>query len=363
MKTLWIFTALVLAALFNESHQIQNILVVTGTTEDGTRHPISGNKYKIVSQKVEIWSQQKTQCVVPDFPVAVSSAVGFWTAQGPTVCGGSSYTIYHLEESPCYFFNNKQHQWMPWTPLKKKRESASAIVTQIDRNEALIIGGGLVGSFAPNRVNSTETLSPSGSIEGEFPVAINGHCTFKVNSTHGLITGGRQDGSDSTSTWYVDLTTLTFTPGPEMLMRRWHHGCATFQMGDKTYGIVSGGSRDVTKEDGIPRSYSVQLDSTEILDLDQRSPIWTEGPKLPSKLYGHTMVETNEGTFVMGGATLIRGVDGSRVFDNMWSKVLQLQCRGNQIRNCQWRKMREGLELPRESHVSIPLPESYDICN
>ena len=75
------------------------------------------------------------------------------------------------------------------------------------------------------------------------------------------------------------------------------------------------------------------------------------------------MVETNEGTFVMGGATLIRGVDGSRVFDNMWSKVLQLQCRGNQIRNCQWRKMREGLELPRESHVSIPLPESYDICN
>merc|ERR1712156_97740 len=121
MKTLWIFSALVLAALFNESHQIQNILVVTGSTEDGTRHPLSGNKYKIVSQKVEIWSQQKTQCVVPDYPVAVSSAVGFWTAQGPTVCGGSSYTIYHLEESPCYFFNNKQHQWMPWTPLKKKR--------------------------------------------------------------------------------------------------------------------------------------------------------------------------------------------------------------------------------------------------
>ena len=282
MKTLWIFSALVLAALFNESHQIQNILVVTGSTEDGTRHPLSGNKYKIVSQKVEIWSQQKTQCVVPDFPVAVSSAVGFWTAQGPTVCGGSSYTIYHLEESPCYFFNNKQHQWMPWTPLKKKRRSASAIVTQIDRNEALIIGGGIVGSFAPNRVNSTEILSPSGSIEGEFPVAISGHCTFKINSTHGLITGGRQYGSDSSATWYVDLTTKTFTPGPEMRSKRWKHGCATFQMGGKRYGIVSGGSIDgKCPEVG---DFGFQLDSTEVIDLDQRSPTWNEGMHEKSKI-------------------------------------------------------------------------------
>ena len=282
MKTLWIFSALVLAALFNESHQIQNILVVTGSTEDGTRHPLSGNKYKIVSQKVEIWSQQKTQCVVPDFPVAVSSAVGFWTAQGPTVCGGSSYTIYHLEESPCYFFNNKQHQWMPWTPLKKKRRSASAIVTQIDRNEALIIGGGIVGSFAPNRVNSTEILSPSGSIEGEFPVAISGHCTFKINSTHGLITGGRQYGSDSSATWYVDLTTKTFTPGPEMRSKRWKHGCATFQMGGKRYGIVSGGSIDgKCPEVG---DFGFQLDSTEVIDLDQRSPTWNEGKNEKSKI-------------------------------------------------------------------------------
>ena len=93
MKTLWIFTALVLAALFNESHQIQNILVVTGTTEDGTRHPISGNKYLITTQKVEIWSPQKTQCVVPDFPVATHTSVGFWTAQGPTVCGGGGYSL------------------------------------------------------------------------------------------------------------------------------------------------------------------------------------------------------------------------------------------------------------------------------
>ena len=272
-----IFSALVLAALFNESHQIQNILVLTGNIWKGTRHPLSGRKIIYTSNTAEIWSQEKTQCSVPDFPLEVDGAVGFWTEEGPTVCGGGAYSI----NNQCYFFNNRQRQWMPWTTLKEERRiGASAI--QIDRNTALIIGGGSSGGNR-NHHNSTEILSSSGSIEGEFPVTIKGHCTFKINSTHGLITGGRQNEKYSTSTWYVDLTTTTFTPGPEMLMRRWYHGCATFQMGDKTYGIVSGGNRDPEPGSSIPRSYGVQLDSTEIIELDQRSPTWTEGMQEKSK--------------------------------------------------------------------------------
>ena len=45
------------------------------------------------------------------------------------------------------------------------------------------------------------------------------------------------------------------------------HGCSTFKLGTKTYGIVAGGYHE-------DRGY---LDSAEIIDLDQESPTWTEG--------------------------------------------------------------------------------------
>ena len=98
-----------------------------------------------------------------------------------------------------------------------------------------------------------------------MPVTIHGHCTFKINSTHGLITGGAPR-TDPASTWFVDLATTTFAPGPIMNVERFAHGCAAVHSGSKTYGIVIGG------EAGLFWS-----DSTEIIDLGQNSPAWIEG--------------------------------------------------------------------------------------
>ena len=47
-----------------------------------------------------------------------------------------------------------------------------------------------------------------------------------------------------------------------------YHGCTTFNLGTKTFGIVSG---------GLNNGKEVRLDSTEIIDLDQNHPTWTEG--------------------------------------------------------------------------------------
>ena len=45
------------------------------------------------------------------------------------------------------------------------------------------------------------------------------------------------------------------------------------------------------------------------------------------------------------------------------NEVLQLDCPGDQIQSCQWQEMEQKLEVGRYGHVSIPLPESYDICH
>jgi len=89
-----------------------------------------------------------------------------------------------------------------------------------------------------------------------------------------------------------------------------------------------------------------------MIELDQESPEWTEGPKLPRQLSRLTLVQTSRGTYAMGG------FDGS----NDRTEVLQLDCPGDQISSCQWKQVGK-LEFARRSHVSIPIPESYDICN
>merc|ERR1711860_485680 len=213
---------------------IPRILFVTGYVGLGVK-----------TKKTEVWPKPESQCALLDFPLEVSGAVGFWTAQGPMVCGG-------LGVNKCFLYKN--HQWMPSTTMRTQRKWASAV--QITHNQAIIIGG---QDENRNALKSTEVISSTGSEEGkDFPVRIERHCSFKINSTHALVTGGLQDGSRSASTWFVDLTKTTFTPGPKMTSARGRHGCATLQLGRKNFGIVAGGWGP--------------LNSTEWIDLDQESP-------------------------------------------------------------------------------------------
>jgi len=289
-------------------------------------------------KKTELWPKPESQCALPDFPIGVDDAVGFWTAQGPMVCGGEDGG-----ENKCFLY--KKHQWMNAINMRTPRKSASAL--QINPNQALIIGG---WDENGNRLKSTALITSIGSEEGkDFPVTIANHCSFKINGSHALVTGGFQDSQDlsfadlffgSASTWFVDLTTTTVTPGPTMNNRRTFHGCSTFHLGKKTFGIVAG---------GFGRG-----DSTEIIELEEESPTWTEGPKLPRiRLTNPTLVETTQGTYALGGG------DGS----NLRSEVLKLDCPGDQIKNCHWQEMDDKLEVGRALHVSLSLPESYDICN
>jgi len=316
---------------------LENLLAMVNRFENGqsTQTNQSIPRILVVSgdgdsmKQTQLWPKPDYQCTLQDFPLEVSGAVGFWTAQGPTVCGG-------LREKRCFFYS-KEHQWMPWTNMGTAREAASAL--QINPNQALIIGG--VGENG-NPLKTTELISSSGSEEGkDFPVKIYGHCSFPFNATHGIVTGGRQDGSRSANTWFVDLTTTKVTPGPTMKTGRYLHGCSIFQHGTKSYGIVAGGYN------------YVRLDSTEMIELGQESPTWTEGPKLPRRLEDLTLVKTSEGTYAMGG----KDWDS-----NVRTEVLQLDCPGDQISSCLWTKV-GNLQFARAGHVAIPIPESSDICN
>ena len=211
--------------------------------------------------KTELWPGSKTQCDLPDFPIKIRGAVGFNTAKGPVICG-------ELGENRCFL--HTQNQWMPFPNMTTARGYASA--SEVNNDQTLIIGG---YDETWNALKTTELISSSGSVKGkDFPTTIAYHCTIKINSAHALVTGGMQDWSWSASTRFVDLTTTTFTPGPKMKTTsfRGEHGCSTFKHGTKTVGIVAGGYQ------------MIKLDSSEIIDLDQEIPTWTEGMQDKSKI-------------------------------------------------------------------------------
>ena len=227
-------------------------------------------------KKTEIWPRPDSQCPLPNLPIDVYGAVGFWTAQGPTVCGG-----FKEGGKKCFVFT--EHQWKPWTNMETARAFTSAL--QINPNQVLIIGGQEETRETREVLETTELISSSGSEEGNrFPVTIARHCSFKINATHAMVTGGHQDGSkDASSTWFVDLTTTTVTPGPALKTGRAHHGCTIFQHRTKSFGIVAGGHVSGSSR-GCERPRCGYLDSTEMIDLDEESPKWTEGMQDKSKI-------------------------------------------------------------------------------
>ena len=79
--------------------------------------------------KTELWPGSNN-CPLPNLKVA--GAVGFLTAQGPTVCGGREGGV----RNKC--FQYREHQWMPWTNMGTARYYASAIQINANHNGKLL---------------------------------------------------------------------------------------------------------------------------------------------------------------------------------------------------------------------------------
>ena len=233
---------------FNISIPVSKILVVSGTPWTNTSDLIS-------------LDSSQTQCSVEDFPLELYGTVGFTSAQGPVVCGGKELLFDTSYNKQCFVL--KANQWKPWSQMTTSRAEASSI--QINATHTLILGG-----YKENviHLNSSEIVNANGATRSiDFPVTITLHCILKYNETMGVITGGSQNRSLSPAKSYLlNLDTLDITSGPRLQIARGSHGCGSFKLGSKTYGIIGGGN-----------GYDGYIDSTEILDLEQVNPKWTDG--------------------------------------------------------------------------------------
>jgi len=219
--------------------------------------------YRRVRQ-TEILDTYYIQAEEIDADLHVEYAVGFRTKLGPMVCGGKGEE--GIATSLCHQFDTSSMTFKKETfSLKSSRKFASAF--QLNSDQALVFGG-----LDGGPLDTMEIVSSNGSVMSDkrLPFTFSSGCSAKINNTHGIIIGGKQDNKPSAKTYFMNLNSLETSPGPELQQERIFFGCAL----SGTKVVVAGGK-------GIGQTHShlatKKLDSTEILDLSKPNPAWTFG--------------------------------------------------------------------------------------
>ena len=152
-------------------------------------------------------------------------------------------------------------------------------------------------------------------------------------------TGG-SDGNSQRTTYFMDLSSYTVSPGPPMKQFRSLHGCTVLEHNGRTIVMVAGG-------------WNPNLNTTEFLDLSQDDPKWVLGPLLPSKMEELVLTYTDVGVLLIGG------FDSTSIQDS--SLIYRLVCNTDVISECNWQEF-EHLAKAQSSPVVIPIPDSVDLC-
>ena len=154
-----------------------------------------------------------------------------------------------------------------------------------------------------------------------------------------LATGGYNMISQ-TNTFFIDLNTKTFSPGPALMQSRSLHGCAAFEHNGRTIVMAAGG-------------WNPNRDTTEFLDLSMDDPKWVFGPMLPSEMEELVLTNSHVGLLMIGG------FDSTSIQDS--NLINQLVCNTEEISECSWLEFGQ-LAKAQSSPVVIPIPDSVDLC-
>jgi hypothetical protein len=262
----------------------------------------------------------------------VYSAIGgLGFKENPVICGGRQNYDW---SDWCYTLEN--NEWVSSVSMNSVRYDAAA--TQLKDGKLLVTGG---EDWTFSDINSAEMLTEEGWESNNIPslpVNISNHCMVTVNSTTLLVIGGNQNVLDSGKTYFFTFGEESWTEGPELKIKRFHHSCGKIkrdEMSQEMSIIVVGGSA---------------LSSVEI--LDEGSNEWQTGPELPFDIYDSQMIEDlNGGVVLIGGQSSL-----SERLDTLY----QLPHGGQ---DAGWTKMEQKLKTGRSQHTAFLVPDNIVDCS
>jgi len=251
-------------------------------------------------------------CNIPVFPGGFYAFyVGRSTSDGILMCGGETKNGW---TSSCYLLNSGGYKSMKG--LLETRNGASSVETPL----GLWISGGYNGE---KYVQTTEIRINNHSRSHVWlPWATASHCITPLNNTHVLITGGDndQDGWTARSSAVIYSEEEGYSYIENMKRGRKDHGCTLI---NDTTVLVAGGSgeRVVGKE---LQNYRI----TEYLDLTTLT--WSDGPELqqemaPAQFLGPEVLGPGiGGHLLIGGKKILKldeeGLAQSEVWETKYNR-------------------------------------------
>jgi len=270
-------------------------------------------------------------------------------SEGPLLemiaCGGVTFNADGSQEivASCYGTNGAP-EWSGRPPMLRPsvRAGAGKFGNYEDGEFWWVSGGTSEDGVTDLSTSQVYDFSRVEWVEGpQLPLAMQGHCKVKLNSTHTMVTGGYSTENSEGRAFIYDWQAGTWTDLPEMISgERFLHGCAL--LGDGRV-LVAGGYH------GFGQPDPSDLSTAEVFDLTTMS--WSETGSLPEGMDGNALLAIERGPWAgqvlhIGGHRPDSITGGDMVNfpgvlrytpEGVWEEVYQMQ-------------------HPRAHFIAIPLP-------
>ena len=255
----------------------------------------------------------------------------------PVVCGGYS-------NQDCVVIGRDTST--PLVDLTFPRPESASVL--IDDSTLWITGAEWGEGLGNSEFVTIESDGSAQSILGpDLPMQVFGHCMAKIDDNTYFLSGGYRLDTDSIATkatFFYDMTSETWTRGPDMIERRAHHSCEVF-MNPATNNL------NIVLMGGYDYETQTTLEQTELLDLDGGANGWTYGPSVPQAVRNPASVSLGKSVVLIGGLL------GSELSSS--DQLNELICDAD---SCSWVTLEQTLKHPRWGHVAMLIPDDLAGC-
>ena len=256
----------------------------------------------------------------------------------PVVCGGYS-------NQDCVVIGRDTST--PLVDLTFPRPESASVL--IDDSTLWITGAEWGEGLGNSEFVTIESDGSAQSILGpDLPMQVFGHCMAKIDDNTYFLSGGYRLDTDSIATkatFFYDMTSETWTRGPNMIESRAHHSCEVF-MNPATNNL------NIVLMGGYDYDTQTTLVQTELLDLDGGANGWTYGPRVPQAVRNPASVSLGNSVVLIGGLL------GSELSSS--DQLNELVCDADSW--CSWVTLEQTLKHPRWGHVAMLIPDDLAGC-
>jgi hypothetical protein len=281
---------------------------------------------------------------LPSFAVSVSTATGkLYQGTTPIICGGFKST-YRCE---CQSFKNGA--WQPEASLNTCRGHPQSVVFKNpskQNDDILMISGGTDLANINSLVESYDGKSWDQRRIATMPELVPQHCLVKINDSMLMSIGGIEALTSWTpKTYFLDINKNIWMEGPPIITPRAQHSCAIMNWKNPNTGklekvVVVAGGRE---------RYGDDLNSVELLFLENYKNGFNPGPTLPLRVWYLSLVEFRSGVILVGGQ-----YKNGTLNQNLYELLSPTAA---------WTKMKQTLKGKPACDVAFLIPDDLVSCH